>query len=61
MPELHMAAIKLNTNTSTHHYLKVDMTHATRESRGTCPFYLRQTTPHPGDTKIEPILQTLIS
>ncbi len=42
----------LKLDTSTHHYLKIDTRHAIEATHHKCLFYLRQTTPHPGDTKI---------
>ncbi len=40
-------------DTSTHHYLKIDMWHVFEPTHDRCPFYLRQTTPHPRNTKID--------
>ena len=45
----------LKFDTSTHHYLKIDTRHAIEATHDTCLFYLRQTTPHPSDTKIDNI------
>ncbi len=46
----------LKFDTSTHHYLKIDTRHATEETHDTCLFYLRQTTRHPSDTKIDNVV-----
>ncbi len=43
----------LKFDTSTHHYFKIDTRHAIEATHDTCLFYLRPTTPHPNDTKID--------